>query len=116
MNETLIELLFNILMEILKYPIRTRVMAHVSNGSMFRTPRKFPSIIYSILNILNKLLKEFAGCPKHGPVRNMGHYPNYINLSQIFIRNTSTFVNKNNEFKSCEKRPKTTLAAPGRLV
>ena len=31
-----------------------RVMAHLSNGSMFRTPCRFPSIIYSILLILNK--------------------------------------------------------------
>ena len=36
-------------------------MAHLSNGFMFQTPRRFPSIIYSILIILNKLLKEICG-------------------------------------------------------
>ena len=56
------------------YTIFYRVMAHLSNGSMFRTPRRFPSIICSILSILNKLLKEFCGVFetwtrwKHGPL------------------------------------------------
>ena len=84
------------------------VMAHLSNGSMFRTSHRSPSIIYSILN---KLLKEICGCSKHGPVWKMGHYPMHFAICILHCE-VSLGVEKHenlmsrhiNYMKLCRKR------------
>ena len=40
----------------------TRVMTHFMDTFIFWTPSDYSSIIYSILSVLNKLLKEICGC------------------------------------------------------
>ena len=61
-------------------------MAHVSNGSVFVFLQQF---IQYWINYWRKTNTN----PKHGAVRNVGHYPNWISLQKIVIGGLLIFVN-----------------------